>query len=391
MSLGALHRCGELAPERLSQPARARLEREVGAGAPALTYAFIAGDGAVSTFAAGRGDAASPAAINPLEALPLYSMTKTITALATLELLERQGLALTVDVRELLADFPFRQQRVSVAQLLSHTSGLPNPLPLRWVHPSRDHAGFDEAAARVRSSAGLRVGRANARYRYSNLGYWWLGAVVERLAGKPFTSALEELGLPATTAYPAEAHAFGHVRRFGALRTVAQLLLPRWVLAGPAGKWMRIARHHVDGVAYGGLLGSAAEIVPLLRRLVAIARGEAGEGRRRAVLAPYQLENDRTAPMTCALHVGNGFLFKEGGGAGFHSELRLYPSHGAASVLIANSSELDVKHVLTEIDALCLAGSGRGGHASADRARATSATTSRESWSAPASGWTTRS
>jgi hypothetical protein len=59
--------------------------------------------------------------------------------------------------------------------------------------------------------------------------------------------------------------------------------------------------------------------------------------------------------MTCALHVGRGFLYKEGGGAGFHSELRLYPDQGAASILVGNASELDVKRVLTQVDALFLA------------------------------------
>src|SRR6188768_2590656 len=41
-----------------------------------------------------------------------------------------------------------------VASLLAHTSGLPNPFPLRWVHRPQDHAAFDESAVRDRICSG---------------------------------------------------------------------------------------------------------------------------------------------------------------------------------------------------------------------------------------------
>jgi len=56
--------------------------------------------------------------------------------------------------------------------------------------------------------------------------------------------------------------------------------------------------------------------------------------------------------MTAALHIGDRFLYKEGGGAGYHSELRVYPDRDAASVVIANASEIDVKGLLDEVDAM---------------------------------------
>src|SRR5688572_10421424 len=90
----------------LPERARRRLEKAVGREAPAISYAFLYPDGAVSTFVGGRGDVASPAALDPSEPLPLYSMTKTVTAIATLELLARDGFGLDADVRDLLPDFP---------------------------------------------------------------------------------------------------------------------------------------------------------------------------------------------------------------------------------------------------------------------------------------------
>lgn len=279
-------------------------------------------------------------------------MTKAITAIATVELLARRGMSIDASVRDLVPSFPFDRYRVRVGDLLAHTSGLPNPFPLRWVHRPEQHETFDGQAARDRISRGLRAGPPNARYRYSNVGYWWLDAVIESLSGKPYLAALADLGLPCADAYPAEARACGHIRRIGPLRGVALLTLDRWVLAGHAGPWTRVALHHVDGVAYGGLLETAAGLLPFLMRLLRIADGRAGEALRSAVLEPRRLASGRVIPMTGVLHVGDGFLFKEGGGAGFHSELRVYPEQGCASVLIANASEIDVKRLLSRIDVL---------------------------------------
>jgi D-alanyl-D-alanine carboxypeptidase len=338
----------------LSDAARRVLEACLRREAPAITYAFLHRDGQVSLFAGGRADAASGTSIDLNEPLPLYSMTKAITAVATLELLARRGIGLDAMVGDLASSFPFDAHRVRVGDLLAHTSGLPNPFPLRWVHRLEEHAGFDDRAARERTCGKLRAGPPNVRYRYSNVGYWWLDPVIESLSGKPYLAALADLGLPSTTFYPPTARACGHIRRFGILRAVGSVALDRWVLTGHAGTWTCVARHHVDGVAYGGLLGTVAELVPFLGRLLRIADGRAGEMLRQAVVEPRQLENGRVIPMTSALHVGDGFLFKEGGGAGFHSELRAYLNRGCASVLIANASEIDVKRLLSHVDALMM-------------------------------------
>src|SRR5262249_37559770 len=140
----------------------------------------------------------------------------------------------------------------------------------------------------------------------------------------------------------------------GMLRLVGFVALEPWVFAGPSGRWMRIARHYVDGLAYGGLLGTAAGLVPFLKRALSIARGEAGEAQRRALVEPRRLANGRVVPMTAGLHAGDGFLFKEGGGAGFHSELRIDVARGRASVVIASASEIDVKRLLSDVDAAML-------------------------------------
>jgi CubicO group peptidase (beta-lactamase class C family) len=343
----------------LPAAARARLDAAVGRDAPALTYAFVRGDGTALHFAGGRADASRDVALDPAEPMPLYSMTKAVTALATIGLLGRRGLDLDGAVHEIVPSFPFRERSVRVVDLLAHTSGLPNPLPIAWIHRPEEHAAFDERAARERASD-RRVRAPGERYAYSNLGYWWLGAVVEALAGARFEDALAQLDLGGgtTTTFPPSAAGVGHVRRFGALRLAGALVAPRWVWDGASGRWARIRRHHVDGLAYGGLLGNARAVAPFVARLLAVARGERGDDLRRAVTDARTVRGGGAIAMTAALHVGalgsERMLFKEGGGMGFHSELRIYPASDAGSVVVASSSEIDVKRLLDDVDAALL-------------------------------------
>src|SRR5205814_328258 len=94
---------------------------------------------------------------------PWFSMSKIVTATAALRLADEGRLDLNAPVAGLAAvgrgDLP------RVRQLLDHTAGLPDPVPLRWVRP----ADTDPAQDRP----GLRRVRARRPpgppARYSNL------------------------------------------------------------------------------------------------------------------------------------------------------------------------------------------------------------------------------
>jgi CubicO group peptidase (beta-lactamase class C family) len=60
-------------------------------------------------------------------------MTKIVTATAVMQLAERGKLGLDTKVREYLPEFP--GDAATVRHLLSHSSGLANPIPVRWGAP----------------------------------------------------------------------------------------------------------------------------------------------------------------------------------------------------------------------------------------------------------------
>ena len=68
-----------------------------------------------------------------------------------------------------------------------------------------------------------------------------------------------------------------------------------------------------------------------------------------------QRNNDgEPVEMTLGWHVGEEdgirYFFKEGGGGGFHSEMRVYPDHDIATVVIANNTTFDAGDFLNTAD-----------------------------------------
>lgn len=59
-------------------------------------------------------------------------------------------------------------------------------------------------------------------------------------------------------------------------------------------------------------------------------------------------------PMTLGWHLGEThgipYFFKEGGGGGFHGEMRIYPTENIATVVLANSTNFMSSGFLNRVD-----------------------------------------
>ena len=120
------------------------------------------------------------------------SMGKMFTAVAIMQLVESGRLALSDRVGSHLTDYPNRAiaDRVTIEQLLTHSGG------------TGDIFGpdYDANAARLRTTAdfiafyGTRAPdfEPGSRWGYSNYGYVLLGAILERVTGRPYANLVEE-------------------------------------------------------------------------------------------------------------------------------------------------------------------------------------------------------
>jgi CubicO group peptidase (beta-lactamase class C family) len=121
----------------------------------------------------------------------LFSVTKTFTALAVLRRVDRGEIQLTTPVAEIIPEFGVKgKQRVTVAQLLSHTGGMPPELPPIPI----ERFGDVEAVALAVSDQSLLV-RPGRFVSYSPIGaFAVLGEIVRRVDGgsRPFRQILDE-------------------------------------------------------------------------------------------------------------------------------------------------------------------------------------------------------
>jgi len=327
--------------------------------APGLEVVVTRQDGIVYEGAAGWADLAARRPMEPRTTAMVYSMTKTVTAVAVLQLVDKRKLSLETPVSTLIPEIPYGD-RVTIRHLLSQTSGIPNPIPLRWVHLPEEDRTYDERAMlrrRLSESPVLRFAPGD-RYAYSNLSYWLLGRAIELASGVPYpeyvrANVFARLGLAASeagfTIPDPRNHASGYLPRWSLLTLLRPVLLDRKFVSEVDGPWVHVKDNYLDGAAFGGIVASARAMGRFLQDQLAQESVLLGPEGRRLLYEQQRNNAGKTVAMTLGWHVGTrggGYLFKEGGGAGFHGEMRLCPSLGVASVVIANSGAFNVKRFM---------------------------------------------
>ena len=137
--------------------------------------------------ASGVADLESAGAMTPGTVMYAGSLTKVLTAVLTLNLVEERRLALDESIGGIGRDGADGADRVRVVHLLTHVSGLPREGESDYWFT----ADFPDRTRLVRYLAGAELRSApGARSRYSNLGYAALGLEIERASGQAFGDAL---------------------------------------------------------------------------------------------------------------------------------------------------------------------------------------------------------
>ncbi|MHC4505491.1 MAG: serine hydrolase domain-containing protein, partial [Planctomycetota bacterium] len=126
----------------------------------------------------------------------LFSVTKTFTAAAVLRRVDRGEIQLITPVAEVIPEFGVKgKQRVTIAQLLTHTGGMPVDLPFIPI----ELLGDTPAVALAVCNQALQVEPGHI-VSYSPIGaFAVLGEIVRRLDGgsRPFRRILDdELFMP---------------------------------------------------------------------------------------------------------------------------------------------------------------------------------------------------
>lgn len=118
------------------------------------------------------------------------SVTKPLTALAAVILVESGRLALSDRVCDIVPEFEQRgKARVRIVHLLTHTSGLPDMLPEN-EDLRREHAPLAQFVEHICRCGLLFL--PGTQVRYQSMGTAMLGEVVQRLSGRALADFLQE-------------------------------------------------------------------------------------------------------------------------------------------------------------------------------------------------------
>jgi CubicO group peptidase (beta-lactamase class C family) len=145
-------------------------------------------------FSRGRGlaDLETKRAITPDTVFRMASLTKQFTASVILQL-EREGkLSLSDNISKFVPDYPEPGARATVAQLLNHTSGIRNFTSInRWMSKGRAEPVTTKQLIEGFKDEPLDFD-PGSKYQYNNSGYVLLGAIIEKVTGRPWHKAIDE-------------------------------------------------------------------------------------------------------------------------------------------------------------------------------------------------------
>jgi CubicO group peptidase (beta-lactamase class C family) len=257
---------------------------------------------------------------------------------------------------------------VTVRHLLNHSSGLANPIPIRWVRPAHvplpDQAAFTRAQLRRHRRLGFPPG---ARASYTNLGYLVLGEVIAAVSRKPYPEyvrdhVLRPLGMAHTDFAYAEARTAQRATQYQRvprlLGPLLRLLLPAVIVGEQTGPLLAYRPFLMRGAAYGGLVGSVAEAA-----LLAAAHLNGGRLGEAEILAPTTVQAmQQIQTLGRPFDVGLGWFRRPaarttqpayvehlGGGLGIYNVMRIYPELRLGIVLMANVPGYDYEIILNRL------------------------------------------
>jgi CubicO group peptidase (beta-lactamase class C family) len=123
---------------------------------------------------------------------PINSNTKIFTGVAIMQLIEQGKVKLDAPVSTYLDNLPLEWQKITVDQLLTHISGLPDMLKL--FDPVTGNIGplkTEEAIFEKLKATPLEF-KTGEQFSYNQTNYYVLGKIIEKITNKPFADFFEE-------------------------------------------------------------------------------------------------------------------------------------------------------------------------------------------------------
>ena len=297
------------------------------------------------------------------------SMTKLVTAVAVMKLVESKVVDLDAPVARYIPEFP-SAFGITVRNLLTHSSGLPDTEADHLVaYGEETMPGLDEVLARYLADLRKLEFTPGTSSAYSNWNYLVLGILIERVARMPYESfvtqsILRPLGMEHTAFRHAEEPAGTSVaspiietEREPALIAVLSTNRPaldaeKVAVARSGGRTYLTA---FDILApWGGLVGPADELTRFLDLHLGIAPAGSQVLSSKTLASMRQVQRSRDGrPLGWALgwmvrkEKGETVAEHGGGGPGIDCLMRLYPDRHLGIVVMGNVNDYGVGRIVS--------------------------------------------
>jgi CubicO group peptidase (beta-lactamase class C family) len=186
--------------ESLIQPV---VQENLGINTPGLAIGII--DHGILVFVKGYGVADGSKPVTPRTVFHVASITKTFVGTGVLQLVEEGRVDIDAPVQKYLPYFALddpRTSTITVRQMLTHTSGMPDVDDYEWNKPQYDNGALERYVRSLKSKKLLFDPGTN--FAYSNIAYEVLGDLIAKTSGESFedfvtSHQLKPLGMREST------------------------------------------------------------------------------------------------------------------------------------------------------------------------------------------------
>jgi CubicO group peptidase (beta-lactamase class C family) len=126
----------------------------------------------------------------PDTVLEIGSITKQFTAMAIMLLVEQGGIDLSDPAGKYLPQLPDAWKAVTIRQLLTHTSGIPDYEEIMGYDGYRNPMAAEQVIALAASKP--MDFQPGTKWSYSNTGYFLLTLILEKVSGQPYASFVKQ-------------------------------------------------------------------------------------------------------------------------------------------------------------------------------------------------------
>lgn len=257
----------------------------------------------------------------------LASMSKQFTAACILLLKQDGKLRLQDRVRKWLPELPASDDRITLYQLLTHTSGLIDYEDL--IPPGRTSQLNDADVLSMIASQQRFYFEPGSAYRYSNGGYVLLGLIVQRVSDMDLadfmkTRIFQPLGMEHTLMYEHDRGPQVTDRAYG--------------YSDINGKWTRTDQDTTSATRGDG--GIYSSIDDLARWDVALYTDKLlNADSRRAAFTPHTATDDPSIAYGFGWRITGGTVWHSGESMGFRNVIVRWPKQHLAVIILSNRNQ----------------------------------------------------